>query len=251
MTREQRTVFGEVAELYERTRPGYPDGLFDAVLEFGDLHPGDRALEVGAGTGKATRGFIARGLDVLALEPAPGMADVLRQSYASVIETKFEDWTVEPGAFELLYAAQSWHWVEDHPAAYARAADALRDGGTIALFWNLPREFDGALGADIQAVYRDLAPTLEPLTTQWPLDETLAEIDASDRFDIATKVTVPWTQPYSRAEYVELMGTHSNHRMLDDATRAQIQAAVGAVIDRHGGAVAVTYDTAVYLARKL
>ena len=251
VTREQRTVFGEVAELYERTRPGYPDGLFDAVLEFGDLHAGDRALEVGAGTGKATRGFIARGLDVLALEPAPGMADVLRQSYPSVIETTFEDWTVEPGAFALLYAAQSWHWVEDHPAAYARAADALRDGGTIALFWNLPREFDGALGADIQAVYRDLAPTLEPLTTQWPLDETLAEIDASDRFDIATKVTVPWTQPYSRTEYVELMGTHSNHRMLDDATRAQIQAAVGAVIDRHGGAVAVTYDTAVYLARKL
>ena len=66
------------------------------------------------------------------------------------------------------------------------------------MFWNLPREFDGALGADIQAVYRDLAPTLEPLTTQWPLDETLGEIDASDRFDIATKVTVPWTQPYSR-----------------------------------------------------
>lgn len=251
MTREQRTVFGEVAELYERTRPGYPDGLFDAVLEFGDLHAGDRALEVGAGTGKATRGFIARGLDVLALEPAPGMADVLRQSYPSVIETTFEDWTVEPGAFALLYAAQAWHWVGDHPAAYARAADALRDGGTIALFWNLPREFDGALGADIQAVYRDLAPTLEPLTTQWPLDETLAEIDASDRFDIATKVTVPWTQPYSRTEYVELMGTHSNHRMLDDATLAQIQSAVGAVIDRHGGAVAVTYDTAVYLARKL
>ena len=179
------------------------------------------------------------------------MADVLRHSYPSVIETTFEDWTVDRGAFALLYAAQAWHWVEDHPAAYARAADALRDGGTIALFWNLPREFDGALGADIQAVYRDLAPTLEPLTTQWPLDETLGEIDASDRFDIATKVTVPWTQPYSRAEYVELMGTHSNHRMLDDATRAQLQAAVGAVIDRHGGAVAVTYDTAVYLAQKL
>ena len=139
VTREQRTVFGEVAELYERTRPGYPDGLFDAVLEFGDLHAGDRALEVGAGTGKATRGFIARGLDVLALEPAPGMADVLRHSYPSVIETTFEDWTVDRGAFGLLYAAQAWHWVEDHPAAYARVADALRDGGTIALFWNLAR----------------------------------------------------------------------------------------------------------------
>ena len=249
MTREQRTVFGEVAELYDRTRPSYPDALFDAVVQFGELSAGDRALEIGAGTGKATRGFDARGLDVLALEPAPGMAEVLRRVHPAVVVTTFEDWTVETDAFALLYAAQAWHWVVDHAAAFERAADALRPGGTIALFWNLPREFDGALGAEIQAVYVELAPTLEPLTTQWPLDETLAELDACERFTGPTKVTVPWTQAYSRDEYVELMGTHSNHRMLDDQTRAGIQEAVSAVIERHGGHVEVTYDAAVYLAR--
>ena len=75
---EQRLVFGEVAEQYDRARPSYPDELFDAIIEHGGLHAGDAALEIGAGTGKATRGFVARGLAVHALEPSPGMARVLR-----------------------------------------------------------------------------------------------------------------------------------------------------------------------------
>ena len=181
------------------------------------------------------------------------MADVLRQAYPIRRRDDVRGLAVEPRRVPArVRRAGVALGRRTRTAPHTRARPTRsRPGGTIALFWNLPREFDGALGADIQAVYRDLAPMLEPLTTQWPLDETLAEIDSSDRFDIATKATVPWTQPYSRTEYVELMGTHSNHRMLDDATRAQIQAAVGAVIERHGGAVAVTYDTAVYLARTL
>lgn len=47
-------VFGEVAGEYDRIRPGYPDQLFDDVIAYAAL--GSRqALEVGAGTGKATR----------------------------------------------------------------------------------------------------------------------------------------------------------------------------------------------------
>ncbi|HEX5096633.1 MAG TPA: hypothetical protein VFX21_11490, partial [Acidimicrobiia bacterium] len=64
MTREQRLVFGEVADQYDRARPGYPDAAFDAVVEYAPVRPGDRVLEVGAGTGKATTSMLARGLDV-------------------------------------------------------------------------------------------------------------------------------------------------------------------------------------------
>ena len=157
MTREQRTVFGEVAEQYERTRPGYPDELFDTVMRFGGLGAGDRALEIGAGTGKATRGFTVRGLDVTALEPSPGMAEQLRRIHPHVVETTFEAWPLEPEAFRLVFAAQSWHWVGGENRA-ARAARALAAGGTIALFWNLPQPFDGALGDEIQAVYATRGP---------------------------------------------------------------------------------------------
>ncbi len=69
--REQRLVFGEDAELYDKARAGYPESLVDDVLAFvGGKAPQVRALEVGAGTGKATMSFARRGVDIVALEPS-------------------------------------------------------------------------------------------------------------------------------------------------------------------------------------
>src|SRR5438552_140762 len=76
--REQGTVFGEVAELYDRARPGYPTALVDEVLAFAPESP--RVLDVGAGTGKATVPFAERGLEVVALQPSVGMAAVARRN---------------------------------------------------------------------------------------------------------------------------------------------------------------------------
>jgi len=76
--REVRTVFGEVAEQYDAIRPSYPAALFDTVMMVGDLRAGDTAVEIGAGTGKATMPFLERGIEVHCLEPSPGMAALLR-----------------------------------------------------------------------------------------------------------------------------------------------------------------------------
>src|SRR3954465_9028463 len=126
--REQALVFGEVAEQYDEARPGYPDAVFDAIMEFGALQPGDRALEIGAGTGKATLPFVARGLDITALEPSAGMAAVLQGKGVDVVEERFDTYAV-PQPFRLLFGAQSWHWVlcaNRHELASA----ALESGGT-------------------------------------------------------------------------------------------------------------------------
>ena len=56
-----------MAEAYERFRPGYPTELVDLVLAYGG-RPVRTALEIGAGTGKATRVFADRGLLVTATE---------------------------------------------------------------------------------------------------------------------------------------------------------------------------------------
>ncbi len=52
---DQRLAFGSVAELYDRARPSYPEALVDDVIAFAGVMPPTRLLEVGAGTGKATR----------------------------------------------------------------------------------------------------------------------------------------------------------------------------------------------------
>ncbi|MDX6331951.1 MAG: hypothetical protein QOI83_4334, partial [Streptomycetaceae bacterium] len=66
-------LFGEVAELYDAGRPGYSDAMVTEVLAYAAL--GDRAaVEVGAGTGKATLPFAALGIALVCVEPDARMA---------------------------------------------------------------------------------------------------------------------------------------------------------------------------------
>jgi len=246
---EQRLVFGEVAEQYDQARPSYPDALFDTVIEHGGLAPGDAALEIGAGTGKATRGFVGRGIAVHALEPSPGMAAVLRGHGIDVEETTFEDWPARPGAFRLVFAAQAWHWVQGADR-YEKAASALAPGGTIALFWNQGREWTGDMGADNDAAYAEHAPHLVG-GRHFDLDRELDELAAVPSLTGVSKRVITWEQRYSTAEWVTMLGTHSDHRILPEEQRARLHAAVGDVIERHGGFVDFVYDVNCYLATRV
>ncbi len=247
--REPRLVFGEVAEQYEATRPSYPDATFDAIVEYGDLQSGARALEIGAGTGKATAGFVVRGIDVHALEPSAEMARVLHDNGVTAEVTTFEAWTVQPDTFDLVYAAQAWHWVRGDDR-YARAASALRPGGTIALFWNKGREHDEAFASDNRAAYATYAPEMRSPAEPWTLDSVGDELAACRMFGAIGLRTFTWTTSYSRDAWLALLATHSDHRMLPEGQRAQLLAAIGNAIDRHGGRIDIVYDTELFLARR-
>jgi SAM-dependent methyltransferase len=247
--REQRLVFGEIAEQYDAYRPSYPDALFDAVFQYGSLRAGDRALEIGAGTGKATGGFVARRLVVHALEPDAEMAAVLRaKGGVEVDETLFEAWAPPGSGFDLVYAAQSWHWV--HGAdRYERLAAALRPGGTVALFWNKGRPHPEPFKADNDAAYARLAPEMQSSSgesLEW-VGEGLASCAA---FEPPQRRVFTWECTYTRDEWLRLLATHSDHRMLPEDRRARLHAAVGEAIDRHGGAVPCVYDTECFLSRR-
>jgi SAM-dependent methyltransferase len=245
--REERLVFGEVAEEYDAIRPSYPDVLFDEVMEFGALTAGDRALEIGAGTGKATMRFLARGLRVHCLEPSEAMGAILRGKGAEVETTLFEDWAAT-NTFRLLYAAQAWHWVHGNNR-YERAAAVLEPGGTIALFWNKARELEGALGEAVDAAYDAFAPEIRGLSpSHWNLDATLTELSA-DFVDIQ-KREYPWAQPYTTGDYLELCRTWSTHRMLPEERRSRLLNAVANAIVDNGGVVNMEFDAQCYLGRR-
>jgi trans-aconitate methyltransferase len=248
--REQRLVFGEIAEQYEAARPSYPDAVFDAIMEFGGLQPGDRALEIGAGTGKATSGFVTRGLDVHALEPSPEMGALLRAKGVAVEEGFFESWVPPAERFRLVYGAQSWHWVGGDDR-YERVAAALEPGGSVAFFWNKGRDWTGALEADNNAVYAQLAPHLSGGKQQWNLDWVAEGLAACAAFEPSVQRVVTWSRTYTTQEWVQLLGTHSDHRILPEEQRTELHAAVADVIDRHGGRVEMTYDVLLFLSRRV
>jgi SAM-dependent methyltransferase len=248
--REQALVFGEVAEQYDAARPSYPDALFATVIEYGGLQQGDAALEIGAGTGKATMGFVTRGLAVHAIEPSAEMARVLRGKGVSVEVTPFEEWTIRAGAFRLVFAAQAWHWLQAADR-YEKAATALEPGGTLALFWNVGRAHPEPFKTDNDAVYQRVAPDLtDSAGDKWTAEVLVGDAAACGAFEPMVERKVTWRTSYTSAEWMRLLGTHSGHRMLPDEVRTQLHTEVGAVIDAHGGLLPVVYDTLVYLATR-
>jgi SAM-dependent methyltransferase len=248
--REQALVFGEIADQYEAARPSYPDGVFDTIIEYGGLRAGDSALEVGAGTGKATDSFVARGLSVHALEPSPEMARVLRAKGVTVEETTFEEWPIQRGAFPLVFAAQSWHWVQGADR-YEKAADALVPGGTIALFWNAGRAHPEPFKTANDAVYQRLAPALtDSIGDKWTPEVLVGGIAECGAFQPMVERKVTWRTSYTSGEWKRLLETHSGHRMLPVETRTQLHDEIGSAIDAHGGLLPVVYDTLIYLATR-
>ena len=172
-------MFGEVAELYDASRPTYPEQLVDDVLELARVRDGDAVLEVGAGTGKATVLFAARGPKVLAIEPSAEMAAVARRNCASypsveIVESDFEDW--DPGGpdVRILYSAQAWHWIDpERRYQYARAA--LRPSGVLAAFWNRAAWGSSPIRDALCEVYERAVPDLPPVGLMHPANTSTSE----------------------------------------------------------------------------
>src|SRR4051794_27100887 len=103
-------VFGEVADLYDDVRPGYPAELSRAVAE---RAPAGDVVDIGAGTGKGTEVLLGLGAKVTAIEPDARMAAVLRARFPSVDVqvTTFEEWAAPPGGVAVLGCALAWHWM--------------------------------------------------------------------------------------------------------------------------------------------
>src|ERR1700728_3849948 len=154
LAQERSRLFGQQAEAYDRFRPSYPDAVIDEML--GPLPAGLEVLDVGCGTGIASRQIAQRGAKVLGVELAPGMAEIARHHGIDVEIAAFEGWDAAGRTFDRVTSAQAWHWL-DLPIATAKAASVLRPGGTLGLIWNAGYQPDELADA-LEGVYESVVP---------------------------------------------------------------------------------------------
>jgi SAM-dependent methyltransferase len=169
--RARGRVFDEVAEEYDRRRPAYPDALIDRACEVAGLAPGASVLEIGCGTGQLTRSLLARGLRVVAVEPGERLVARARTRLAGAGEVRFvnarlEDASLESSHYRAVFSASAIHWV-DPDLSWRRIADALVDGGTLALLSHFGLD-DPRSRADQQALHGALAGIAPDLASEWP-----------------------------------------------------------------------------------
>lgn len=240
-------IFGDDAATYERSRPGYPREVAAHVSGLVDART---AVEVGAGTGKATEVFARPDLRLICVEPSAEMADFLVAKNlpgVEVVVSTFEDWVGPTEPVDLLFAAQTWHWV-DRTTGYDHARSMLRPGGVLALIWNIPRDRYGIF----REVYARHAPELlseQDVRVQrrdshdWGADLTRAGFGDAGQF------VVEWSQELSSPEVRALYSTYSDHMMLPEPIRTVLLDDLERVVDDMGGSVSIEYRSVVYSGR--
>ncbi|MEV4331595.1 class I SAM-dependent methyltransferase [Streptomyces sp. NPDC049597] len=150
--------FDTAADQYDAARPGYPPALFDAVEELAGRPLTDaRTVDVGAGTGIATRLLRERGARVTAVEPGAGMADRFRRSLPGVplVRGLGDALPLADASADFLTYAQSFHWT-DPARSLPEALRVLRPGGALALWWNVADRDVPWIAAQEERLRRDL-----------------------------------------------------------------------------------------------
>lgn len=240
--------FGIRAKNYDQARPPYPAGLVEGIT---GGRSGLRVLDVGCGTGIAARQFQGAGCIVLGIDPDERMAAYASERGLDVEVSTFEAWEPAGRQFDVVTAAQSWHWV-DPAIGIRKAAEVLCPGGRLAVFGHVFEPPDPVAKATAEA-YQRVVPD-SPFSAQGrrPLElyqtgyaRTAESISSSGVFERIEQWRFDWSKPYTREEWLALMPTTGGLTQLSPEQRSVILHAAGAAIDALGGTFTMEYVTLV------
>ena len=238
---ELKTTFNTAPTLYEDARPGYPEELIQNIEDLSGLNDRSRILEVGCGTGKATRPFAERGYELVCLDIGADLIAVARKKLkafpnVSFVEHAFEDWKSDR-KFDLILSATAFHWV-DPKVRYLKASEVLKSKGFLAVFSNQHVRKDEGFFAESQRLYDKY---YTPLTTNRPTHAT--NFPGVEAFQVPMKRVYPWTQTYSSEQYIKLLNTYSDHIALPEENKRLLFDGIANLIEtKYKGQITKHYE---------
>ncbi|MHB1837600.1 MAG: class I SAM-dependent methyltransferase, partial [Solirubrobacteraceae bacterium] len=229
--------FGADPERYDRARPRYPEALIKRIAA--EVH-GGVVLDVGVGTGIVARQLQEAGCQVLGIDPDARLAAFARRSGVEVELSTFEAWEAGERKFDAIVSGESWHWV-DPVAGAAKAAEVLRPGGRLAVFWNTgqpPARLDEAFHAVYRTVLPEsLAARLERASIEAAQVAMCARVTdgirATGSFDEPEQWRFEWVQGYTREQWLDALLTTGG--VIAQEQLADLLQGVGEAIDAAGG----------------
>jgi SAM-dependent methyltransferase len=248
---ERALSFGAAAATYEKYRPGYPDELVDEVLAYAG-RPVRAALEIGAGTGKATRAFAGRGIAVTATDPDSAMLAELRKHVPATVTTvpvAFEDLPLDP-VYDLVFAAASLHWTRPDQR-WPRVAAMLTRDGVFASFGGRIHLADSGLEQDVISARSpfladDEVPSPDGTPADSPLQWPGTELAQADRFTDVRQSSIERRVTLSARDYIGYLSTVSAYLELPDPLRKQVLSRIHTVLPEQ---VMLVADITLHLAR--
>ncbi len=247
-------VFDTVSDTYDKFRPAYVPELYRMLLDYIPIGEGCRVVEIGTGSGQATTPLLETGCFLTAVEQGERFSALLREKFGayegfSLITAKFEDCTFENNSYDLVFSATAFHWIPEE-IGYPKVYAMLKPGGVFARFANHPFRDKGRseLAAEIDGLYREYyypfyhtKPTEQAEFSQAQARE-LALLGEKYGFRDSAFALFHRRRCFSAEEYVQLLGTYSDHLAIDEPIRGVFFAKIADAIRRHGGTIEI-YDT--------
>lgn len=142
-----RMSFDRVSSNYNEARPGYPSemyrdiadlvGVKDSSLKF------DKILEVGSGSGQATKVLSKlAGTTLDCIEPGENFVKLLNSRFkensnVNIHQSTFEDFKTTT-KYDLIFSGCALHWIEKE-IVYERSIELLNEGSWLMAVWNMPQ----------------------------------------------------------------------------------------------------------------
>lgn len=260
--KELEWTFDTVASVYEKLRPGYVDKLYQTLFDYIPINESSNAVEVGIGGGQATLPFLRTGCRLTAVEYGENFSKLCKEKFMdypnfSIITGKFENVDFQDSAYDLVFSASAFHWVPEE-IGYPKVFSMLKKGGAFARFANHPYCDKGnpALTEEIEKIYGFYDYKFYNRKQEAPKEYD--EEQARSRAIIAEKYGFNdiryslffRTRTFSAKEYTALLGTYSDHIVIDEPIRTEFFSKIEETINKHGGEITI-YDTMdLQLARK-
>ncbi len=227
--------FGDVAALYERSRPTYPSEAIDWLLP----KKARLVVDLGAGTGKLARDLVSRGLEVLAVEPSDGMRAELTRVLPGVrtMSGRGESIPLAPSSVDAVLVAQAWHWV-DPIVALPEVGRVLKPGGRLGLIWNSRDESIGWIAALGRIIHR-----------HGFAEEGSKDVDIGAPFGAAERHESRWSHHITVEELLELVASRSYFILLTAKEQDAVLRAVRSLIAMHPGTVGAHRLIMTYVTR--
>ena len=255
-------TFDTVASTYEKLRPEYNDELYKTLFDYIPIDKSSNVIEIGIGGGQATLPVLKTGCKLTAVEYGEQFSALCKDKFKdypdfNVITNKFENVDFENDAYDLVYSASAFHWIPEE-IGYKKVFAMLKKGGAFARFANHPYRDKGnpALSAAIDEIYDKYYNKYHNKKRELLTEYT--EKQAADRAMISEKygfTDIRYAlfyreRVFTAKEYIELLGTYSDHIAIEESIRTKFFSAIENAINNYGGTITI-YDTMdLQLARK-
>ena len=242
-------TFDTNAQMYEKMRPGYADDLYRKIFAYCPAGKNAAAVEIGIGGGQATEPVLKEGFSVTAVERGEHFTAICREKFKvypgfRCVNQRFEDFETQDGSVDLVFAASSFHWI-DEEYGHKKVFAMLKSGGAFARFANHPYKdkSQNELDAEIQKSYRKYMPTSK-MSPEYTMENAVNRARIGEKYgftDIEAHI-FKRVRTFTASEYILLLGTYSDHIAIEEQTRKRFFSEIENTINAFGGVIHI-YDT--------